>query len=167
MHVHVGPARVFDFEEVALDALMKRKITPGDVVVIRYEGPRANGMPEMYFASAILADDPVLNTTTALITDGRFSGAMKGPCVGHITPEALEGGPIALIEENDLLEINVPERRLALVGVQGQRLSEEQVERVLAERRTRWAPPPPRHSSGILSLYAHVARGAAEGASIT
>jgi dihydroxy-acid dehydratase len=158
---------VFDFEEVALDALMKRKITPGDVVVIRYEGPRANGMPEMYFASAILADDPVLNTTTALITDGRFSGAMKGPCVGHITPEALEGGPIALIEENDLIEIHVPERRLALVGVQGQRLPEDQVERVLAERRTRWTPPPPRHSSGILSLYARVASGAAEGASIT
>ena len=167
MHIHVGPARVFDFEEVALDALMKRKITPGDVVVIRYEGPRANGMPEMYFASAILAADPVLNTTTALITDGRFSGAMKGPCVGHITPEALEGGPIALIEENDLIEINVPERRLALVGVQGQRLPEDQVERVLVERRARWTPPQPRHSSGILSLYARVASGAAEGASIT
>src|SRR5947209_18337450 len=124
-------------------------------------------MPETYLGSTIIASDPPLNPTTAILTDGRFSGAMKGPCVGHITPEALEGGPIALIEENDLIEIHVPERRLALVGVQGQRLSEEQVERVLAERRTRWAPPPPRHSSGILSLYAHVARGAAEGASIT
>src|ERR1051326_7309928 len=84
MHVHVGPARVFDFEEVALNALVNRQVTPGDAVVIRYEGPRANGMPEMYFASAIIAADPALNTTTALITDGRFSGAMKGPCVGHI-----------------------------------------------------------------------------------
>jgi len=167
MHVHVGPARVFDHEEETTDALMKRQVAPGDVVVIRYEGPRANGMPEMYFPSAIIAADPTLNTTTALITDGRFSGAMKGPCVGHITPEALDGGPIALIEENDLIEIHVPERRLALVGVQGQRLPEDQMERVLAERRARWTSPPPRHNSGILSLYARVARGASEGASMT
>jgi dihydroxy-acid dehydratase len=167
MHIHVGPARVFDFEETALDALRDRQVTPGDVVVIRYEGPRANGMPEMYFASTIIAADPALNTTTALVTDGRFSGAMKGPCVGHITPEALDGGPIALVEENDLIEIHVPERRLAIVGVQGQRLPEDQVDRVLAERRARWTPPPPRHSSGILSLYARVARGSSEGASMT
>jgi len=167
MHVHVGPARVFDFEEVALDALRDRKVTPGDVMVIRYEGPRANGMPEMYFASTIIAADPTLNTTTALVTDGRFSGAMKGPCIGHVTPEALDGGSIALVEENDLIEIHVPERRLAIVGVQGQRLPEDQVERVLAERRARWTPPPPRHSRGILSLYARVARGSSEGASMT
>ncbi len=167
MHTHVGPARVFDFEDEALAALRERKVTPGDVVVIRYEGPRANGMPEMYFASTIIAADPALNTTTALVTDGRFSGAMKGPCIGHVTPEALDGGPIALVEENDLIEIHVPERRLAIVGVQGQHLSEEQVTSVLAERRARWTPPPPRHSSGILSLYARVARGASDGASIT
>jgi dihydroxy-acid dehydratase len=167
MHVHVGPARVFDFEEVALDALLNRQVSPGDVVVIRYEGPRANGMPEMYFASAMIADDPTLNTTTALITDGRFSGAMKGPCVGHITPEALDGGPIALVEENDVIEINIPKRRLAIVGMQGQRLPEDQIERVLAERRAHWTAPPPRHSSGILSLYARAASGASEGASMT
>ena len=167
MHIHTGPARVFDFEDTALEALRERKVKPGDVIVIRYEGPRANGMPEMYFASSILASDPALNTTTALITDGRFSGAMKGPCVGHVTPEALDGGPIALIEENDLIEIHVPERRLALVGIQGKPVSEEEIEQVLAERRARWTPPPPRHSSGILSLYARVARGASEGASLT
>ena len=167
MHVHVGPARVFDCEEAALDALKNRQVAPGDVVVIRYEGPRANGMPEMYFASAIIAADPTLNTTTALITDGRFSGAMKGPCVGHIAPEALDGGPIALVEEHDLIEINIPERRLAILGVQGQRLPQDQVERVLAERRAHWTAPPPRHSSGILSLYARVASGASEGASMT
>ena len=167
MHTHVGPARVFDYEEAVLDALRDRQVTPGDVVVIRYEGPRANGMPEMYFASTIIAADPALNTTTAIVTDGRFSGAMKGPCIGHITPEALDGGPIALVEENDLIEIHVPERRLAIVGVQGQRLPEDQVNRVLAERRARWTPPPPRHSSGILSLYARVARGSSEGASMT
>ena len=167
MHIHVGPARVFDFENTALDALRERKIQPGDVVVIRYEGPRANGMPEMYFASTIIAADPMLNSSTALITDGRFSGAMKGPCVGHVTPEALDGGPIALVEENDLIELHVPERRLAIVGIQGQRLPADQIERVLAERRTRWTPPPPRHTSGILSLFARVARSASEGASMT
>jgi dihydroxy-acid dehydratase len=93
MHVHTGPARVFEDEPDAIDALIERKIRPGDVMVIRYEGPRANGMPEMYFAAAILAADPELNHTTAIVTDGRYSGAMSGPCIGHVTPEALEGGP--------------------------------------------------------------------------
>jgi dihydroxy-acid dehydratase len=167
MHIHVGPARIFDVEDEAVEALVQRKVTPGDVVVIRYEGPRANGMPEMYFASTIISSDHTLNTTTALITDGRYSGAMRGPCVGHVTPEALEGGPIALVEENDLIEINIPERRLAVVGVQNQRLHEDEVERVLAERRRHWTPLPPRHSRGILSLYARVARGSSDGASIT
>jgi dihydroxy-acid dehydratase len=167
MHVHVGPARIFDFEPPAIEALTRREITPGDVVVIRYEGPRANGMPEMYFASTIISSDRTLNTTTALVTDGRYSGAMEGPCVGHVTPEAIDGGPIALIEEDDLIEINIPERRLAVVGVKGQRLPEDQVEAELAERRRHWTPQPPRHSKGILSLYARVARGSSDGASIT
>jgi dihydroxy-acid dehydratase len=167
MHVHVGPARIFDYELPAIEALTKREITPGDVVVIRYEGPRANGMPEMYFASTIISSDHVLNTTTALVTDGRYSGAMRGPCVGHVTPEALDGGPIALIEENDLIEINIPERRLAIVGVKGERLPEDQIEAELAERRRHWTAPPPRHGKGILSLYSRVARGASDGASIT
>jgi dihydroxy-acid dehydratase len=167
MHVHIGRARVFDQEQGALDALRERLIMPGDVIVIRYEGPRANGMPEMYFASTIIAADPALNTTTALVTDGRFSGAMKGPCIGHVTPEALDGGPIALVEENDLIEVHVHQRRLAIVGVRGQRLPENQVEQVLAERRARWVPPPSRHSSGILSLYGRVARSSSEGASLT
>src|SRR5262250_1514071 len=167
MHVHTGPARVFDFEDEAVHALVGRKVTPGDVLVIRYEGPRANGMPEMYYAAAILSADPVLNTTTAIVTDGRYSGAMRGPCVGHVAPEALDGGPIALVEEDDLIEINIPERRLAVVGVKGQRLPEDQVEAELAERRRRWTAPPPRHSKGILALYARVARGSSDGASIT
>jgi dihydroxyacid dehydratase/phosphogluconate dehydratase len=108
-----------------------------------------------------------LNTTTALVTDGRFSGAMKGPCIGHVTPEALDGGPLALVEERDLVEVHVPECRLAIVGVGDQPLPADQVERVLAGRRARWAPPPPRHTSGILSLYGRVARGSSEGASMT
>jgi len=167
MHVHTGPARVFEFEEEAVHALVARQIKPGDVLVIRYEGPRANGMPEMYYAAAILSDDRVLNTTTAIVTDGRYSGAMSGPCVGHVAPEAIEGGPIALVEEDDLIEINVPERRLAIVGAKGEHRAPEEVEAMLADRLAIWKPMRPRHDSGILSLYSRVARGASEGASIT
>jgi dihydroxy-acid dehydratase len=167
MHVHTGRARVFDFEEEAVHALVGRKVTAGDVLVIRYEGPRANGMPEMYYAAAILSADPVLNTTTAIVTDGRYSGAMSGPCIGHVAPEALEGGAIGLVEEGDLIEINIPERRLAVVGTGGEQKPPEVIDETLAGRRKIWKPPKPRHDTGILSLYERVARGAAEGASIT
>jgi dihydroxy-acid dehydratase len=166
MHVHTGPARVFEDEPDAIDALVERKIAAGDVMVIRYEGPRANGMPEMYFAAAILAADPELNHTTAIVTDGRYSGAMRGPCIGHVTPEALDGGPIALVEENDLIELNVPERRLSIVGIDGHPRSEDEVSEILAQRRERWSPRPPRHSKGILSLYEQIATGASHGASL-
>jgi dihydroxy-acid dehydratase len=171
MHVHTGPARVFDTEDSALDSLIGRrgakKVAPGEVVVIRYEGPRANGMPEMYFASAIIAADPALNHTTALITDGRYSGAMKGPCVGHVTPEAIDGGPLALVEEDDLIELNIPERRIAVVGVGKKPAQPEVIEHTLAERRAHWTPPPYRHTRGILSLYSRVAGGPSDGAMMT
>src|SRR6266496_1815317 len=167
MHVHVGPARVFDSEETATAALLARQVQPGDVVVIRYEGPRANGMPEMYFATTIIAADPTLSSTTAVVTDGRYSGAAKGPAVGHVSPEAMDGGPIALIEEGDLIEIHVPERRLAIVGTNSRRLAEDEVQMVMAARRLRWSPPPPRHSMGILSLYSRVAGNADSGAALT
>jgi len=167
MHVHTGPARVFENEPEALDALVERRIKPGDVMVIRYEGPHANGMPEMYFAAAILAADSELSHTTAIVTDGRYSGAMKGPCIGHVAPEALDGGPIALVAENDLIELNVPDRRLAVVGIDGQTRPEGEVTEILAERRSRWSPPPPRHTRGILALYQRIASGASHGASLT
>jgi dihydroxy-acid dehydratase len=167
MHVHIGPARVFEFEEEAVHALVARQIKPGDVLVIRYEGPRANGMPEMYYAAAILSADRVLNITTAIVTDGRYSGAMRGPCIGHVAPEAIDGGPIALVTEGDLIEINVPERRLAIVGVDGEHRAPEDIEAILADRKSIWKPLRPRHDTGILSLYSRVARGAPEGASIT
>jgi dihydroxy-acid dehydratase len=167
MHVHTGRARVFDFEEETVHALVQRQVTAGDVLVIRYEGPRANGMPEMYYAAAILSADPVLNTTTAIVTDGRYSGAMRGPCIGHVAPEALDGGPIALVEDGDLISIDVPRRRLDIVGVAGETRKPEEIDEVLAERRRIWRPPRPRHDTGILSLYSRVARPAAEGASIT
>jgi dihydroxy-acid dehydratase len=166
MHTHIGPARVFEDEPEAIEALIERRITPGDVMVIRYEGPHANGMPEMYFAAAILAADPALNHTTAIVTDGRYSGAMRGPCIGHVTPEALDGGPIALVEEDDLIELNVPERRLAIVGVDGQARPEDEVTEILAARRERWSPRPPRHSQGILSLYERISSNASNGAAL-
>jgi dihydroxy-acid dehydratase len=166
MHVHTGPARVFEDEDDAIDALVERKIRPGDVLVILYEGPRARGMPELYFAAAILSSDPDLSSTTAIVTDGRYSGAMQGPCIGHVAPEALDGGPIALVEENDLIEVNVPERRLAIVGIDGQPRPEDEVSEVLAQRRERWSPRPHRHGRGILSLYEQVATSASHGASL-
>lgn len=166
MQVHVGPARVFEDEPDAVNALIERRIAPGDVIVIRYEGPHANGMPEMYFAAAILSSDPELNRTTALVTDGRYSGAMSGPCVGHVAPEALDGGPIALVEENDLIELHVPQRRLAIVGIAGEARAEHEVTETLARRRARWKPRPPRHTRGILSLYERIASDASHGASL-
>jgi dihydroxy-acid dehydratase len=164
MHVHTGPARVFDTEDLAVEALLNREIKPGDVVVIRYEGPRANGMPEMYYATAIIAASKELTATCAVVTDGRYSGAAKGPAVGHVTPEAQDGGPIALLEDGDLIEINVPQRRLALVGTAEGELAPEAVDTLLAERRQRWTRPKPRHQKGILSLYSRVAASPADGA---
>src|SRR5262249_1655405 len=166
MHVHIGPARVFEDEPDAIDALVERRIRPGDVMVIRYEGPHANGMPEMYFAAAILSSDPELSHTTAIVTDGRYSGAMRGPCIGHVAPEALDGGPVALIEEKDRIELNVPERRLAVVGVDGEPRDEDEITGILAERRARWSPRPPRHAHGILALYERIASDASHGASL-
>ena len=163
LHSNVLP----DSDDVnAIEALVERRITPGDVLVIRNEGPRANGMPELYFAAAILAADPELNATTALVTDGRYSGAMQGPCIGHVSPEALDGGPIALVEDGDLIELHVPERRLAIVGVEGRPCTEDEVTEILARRREQWSPRAPTHDRGILSLYSRVAASAAHGASI-
>src|SRR5262245_8979212 len=123
-------------------------------------------MPEMYYATTIIAADPALMATTAIVTDGRYSGAAKGPAVGHVTPEALDGGPIALVEEGDLIEIHIPERRLAVVGFAGRSVDQSVVDQVLAERRAGWTPPPPRHASGILSLYSRVAAGSDLGAAL-
>jgi dihydroxy-acid dehydratase len=123
-------------------------------------------MPVMYFAAAILASDPALNHTTAIVTDGRYSGAMSGPCIGHVAPEAIEGGPIALVEEHDLIELNVPERRLAVVGVDGRPRPEDEMTEILATRRAKWSARPPRHTRGILALYEHISSDASHGASL-
>ena len=156
-------ARPFDSEEEAIEAVLTRQIKPGDAVLIRYEGPRGSGMPEMFYTTEAIASDPELGASIALITDGRFSGASKGPAIGHVSPEAADGGVIALVEEGDLIELDIPARRLQIVGVGGQRLPEDEVEAVLAARRKNWKPKPPKYSSGVLQLYSQHAASPMKG----
>lgn len=151
---HTGPARVFEQMEVAVQAIYDGKINPGDVVVIRYEGPRGGpGMREMLTPTAAIAGMG-LDDKVALITDGRFSGATRGASVGHISPEAMDGGPICLVEEGDIISINIPERSIA-VNVD---------DAVLAERRKNWKRPPLKVKSGYLARYASIVSSASKGA---
>ena len=146
-------ARPFDCEEEAIEAVLTHRIKPGDAVIIRYEGPRGSGMPEMFYTTEAIASDGELGKSIALITDGRFSGASKGPAIGHVSPEAAQGGPIALLEENDLIKIDIPGRRLDIVGIDGRECSPAEVARVLEERRRLWKARPPRYTEGVLKLY--------------
>lgn len=164
MMQHCGPARVFNSEEEAYDAVVKDQIEPGTVVVIRYEGPRGSGMPEMLMTTGAMAATAELAATTALVTDGRFSGATKGPCIGHVSPEAEAGGPIALIEDGDLIEIDIPNRSLAIVGTADQRSSPDNVERILQTRRVEYAPPERKPKTGVLKRYCERAVSPMKGA---
>jgi len=164
MMVHEGPAIVFNQEEEALKAIFDKRIKSGDVIIIRYEGPRGAGMPEMLATTEALITDPVLSKTTSLITDGRYSGATRGPCIGHVCPEAARGGPIALIENGDLIRIDIPQRRLEVIGVHGVRTSPEKVEEVLNERKRRWKMPQLPSRSGVLKRYLQSAAPAFKGA---
>ena len=128
-------ARPFDCEEDAIAAVLSHKIQPGDAVFIRYEGPQGSGMPEMFYTTEAIASDEKLGASIALITDGRFSGASKGPAIGHVSPEAAQGGPIALVEEGDLIEINIPQRILRICGIHGQKMSEEDIQKQLDRRK--------------------------------
>lgn len=154
MLVHKGPARVFDSEEDAIKAIWDRKIQPGDVVVIRYEGPKGGpGMREMLSpTSAIIGSG--LGSSVALITDGRFSGATRGAAIGHVSPEAAVGGPIGLLEEGDIISINIPEHKIEV------ELTDEQLE----ERRSKWKPRQPKITSGYLSRYAKLVSSGTSGA---
>lgn len=147
-------ARPFDCEEDALKAVLHHEIKPGDAVFIRYEGPKGSGMPEMFYTTEAISSDEELAKSIALITDGRFSGASKGPAIGHVSPEAADGGPIALVEQEDLIELNIPERSLRIVGVRGEQKTPEEMEAVLKERRAKWQPKPEKYQSGVLHIYA-------------
>ena len=146
-------ARPFDCEEDAIAAVLSHEIQPGDAVFIRYEGPKDSGMPEMFYTTEAIASDPELGTSIALITDGRFSGASKGPAIGHVSPEAAEGGPIALVEEGDLIKIDIPARILEIVGINGKELPKEEVDKILAERKKAWQPKPAKYTRGVLKIY--------------
>jgi dihydroxy-acid dehydratase len=140
---HSGPAKVYDSEAKAVAAIRKREIRPGDVVVIRYEGPRGGpGMPEMLIPTATIAGMG-LSESVALITDGRFSGATRGPCIGHVSPEAAEAGPIAILKNGDTITIDIPNRKL----------NAELTEQEIKNRLEVWKPKPPRITKGYLTRY--------------
>lgn len=147
-------ARPYDCEEDAIKAVLTHEIKPGDAVIIRYEGPKGSGMPEMFYTTEAIASDAELVASIALLTDGRFSGASKGPAIGHISPEAAEGGPIALVEENDLIEISIPDRVLRIIGVNGERKSEEEITSILEKRKAVWVPKANKYTKGVLKLFA-------------
>lgn len=154
MMVHEGPARVFDCEEDAIAAIKGGKIVAGDVVVIRYEGPKGGpGMREMLNPTSAIAGMG-LGSSVALITDGRFSGASRGASIGHVSPEAAVGGPIALIEEGDIIAIDIPNMKLDV------KVSEEELE----ARRTKWQPREPKVTSGYLARYASMVTSGNRGA---
>jgi dihydroxy-acid dehydratase len=138
-----GPSRVFDSEEAAVDALLNDEIRPGPVLVIRYEGPKGGpGMREMYDVLQILVGMELSDSVT-LVTDGRFSGSNKGSAIGHVSPEAAEGGPIAIVKDGDIIEVDIPRRKLNL------RLSEEEIGRRLKA----WKPRRSMAKKGVLKLY--------------
>ena len=154
MMVHEGPARVFDCEEDAIEAIKGGKIVAGDVVVIRYEGPKGGpGMREMLNPTSAIAGMG-LGSSVALITDGRFSGASRGASIGHVSPEAAVGGPIALVEEGDIISINIPELKLEI------KVSDEEMQ----ARREKWQPREPKVTSGYLSRYAAMVTSGNRGA---
>ena len=155
MLVYSGKAKCFSSEESAVNAIMEGQIVEGDVVVIRYEGPKGGpGMQEMLNPTAVISGRGL---KVGLITDGRFSGASRGACIGHVSPEAMAGGPIALIEDGDIIDIDIPNRKLEL------RVSDEE----LAKRRAAWVKPEPKIKTGYLSRYAKLTTSASKGAVVT
>ena len=154
MRQHRGPARVFESEEEACTAIFGGKIMPGDVIVIRYEGPAGGpGMREMLTPTSAICGMG-LDKSCALITDGRFSGATKGPAIGHVSPEAAAGGPIALVQEGDVISIDIDAGTLTL------KVSDEELD----ARRAAWQPPAPKYTTGVLSRYARLVTSADKGA---
>ena len=164
MYKAVLNARPFNSEEECLDAVLHHKVQKGDAVFIRYEGPQGSGMPEMFYTSEAISSDAELGRSIALITDGRFSGASTGPVIGHCSPEAQAGGPIALVEEGDLIELDVFGRKLNIIGVKGERKTPEEIDAILAERKKHWKPMERKYKSGVLRLFSELAASPMKGA---
>lgn len=163
MWEHKGPAKVYNCEEDAYQAVVDKAVDSGDILVIRYEGPRGSGMPEMLMTTEAIVCDEDLNGTVALVTDGRFSGATRGAAIGHVSPEAASGGPLAFIETGDILEYSVKNRRLDVVGIQGKELPPEEIEKVLVQRAEKGIPERPRRK-GLFGRYTSHAMSAMKGA---
>lgn len=145
-------ARPFDSEEECLKAVLNKEIKKGEAVFIRHEGPVGSGMPEMFYTSEAISSDKDLGASIALITDGRFSGASTGPVIGHVSPEAAKGGPIGLVEEGDIIEINIPERRLNIIGINREKCSKEEVEKTLEKRRKNYRSKDPKYKRGAIKI---------------
>ena len=156
-------ARVFNGQESALREIVSKRIEPGDAIVIRYEGPKATGMPEQFYATELLAIDESIAEEVAVLTDGRFSGATRGVCVGHISPEAAAEGPIALLEDGDIILIDVGRRRLELVGDSGGKMSEREALSLLERRRASFTRPAAKRHTGLLAIYTSLASSVEQG----
>jgi dihydroxy-acid dehydratase len=150
---HTGPAVVFDSEEDSMQGIVGGKVKAGDVVVIRYEGPKGGpGMRETLAPTSAIAGAG-LSESVALITDGRFSGGTRGPCIGHVSPEAAVGGPIALVKDGDKIRIDIPSRKVEIL------VSLDELEK----RRSSWTPPEPKFTSGVLARYRRSVTSASKG----
>lgn len=164
MHTFEGQARVFDGQDAALKAVFAGAIEPGDVLVVRYEGPRATGMPELFYLTAAIASEKKLNEGIALVTDGRFSGATRGPCVGHVSPEAALGGPLAALVDGDRISIDLEAGALELVGPPGEECPPLDADALIAKRLANAAPWRSPSRVGLLGLYTSMAGSADQGA---
>ncbi|WP_027628892.1 dihydroxy-acid dehydratase [Ruminiclostridium cellobioparum] len=164
MRKHKGPARVYNSEEAAYCAVVNNEINPGEIIVIRYEGPRGSGMPEMLMTTEAIVCDRRLNGTVSLVTDGRFSGATRGAAIGHVSPEAAAGGPLALIETGDIIEYDIESRSLNVVGIDGQEIALEEVDKVFCRRKLKKKVFPAPARKGLLKRYTENALSAMEGA---
>ena len=163
LYAHRGPARVFDSEEAAHKAVVEGSINPGDVIIIRYEGPRGSGMPEMFMTTEAIVCDPRLNGTVSLITDGRFSGATRGAAIGHVSPEAAVGGPLAFVREGDIIEYDIFARKIDCIGIAGKLMGPEDIAKVFEERGEMGIVPRPERK-GLLKRYSSLALSAMQGA---
>lgn len=164
MYEHRGRAVVFESEEDCFAAVTGLKVEPGDMLIVRNEGPASCGMPELFNTSAAIVAIPQYRSSIALVTDGRFSGATAGPVIGHVSPEGIAGGPIATVETGDTVEISLSRRTLNIVAVREGLSTGGEVARILTQRRAVWRRPPRRYTSGILGAYTRLAVSAMKGA---
>ena len=154
MMVHEGPARVFESEEEMMDAILEKRIQHRDVIILRYEGPKGGPGMREFLLGPVALSSMGYGKSVSLVTDGRFSGATYGPCIGHVSPEAMVGGPIAVVCNGDRILIDIPNRKLDI------KISEEE----LKNRLSAWKPPKPRYKKGFMGMYAANVGSAEEGA---